>query len=249
LLDKFTGQSSTASRKIADDEWLKENVPEPKYYADVCTTHPRGASYMDYDNFELLFAPQDDYEFTTKLGRGRYSEVFKAIDLLQNEDVVVKILKPVKKMKVRREIKILDELRGGPFIIDLRDKVMDPSNKTPSLVFEFVETTDFKELYPQLTLEDIQTYMLQVLIGLDFSHSRGIIHRDIKPYNVLINHKTKTLRIADWGLADFYYPGKKFNCRVASRFFKGPELLVGLGHYDYQLDIWGAGCMLAGMVF
>jgi casein kinase II subunit alpha len=57
------------------------------------------------------------------------------------------------------------------------------------------------------------------------------------------------VRIADWGLADFYYPGKKFNCRVASRYFKGPELLVGMTHYDYQLDVWSTGCMLAGMIF
>tara|TARA_B110000285_G_scaffold232169_2_gene302608 strand:- start:650 stop:823 length:174 start_codon:yes stop_codon:yes gene_type:complete len=57
------------------------------------------------------------------------------------------------------------------------------------------------------------------------------------------------VRIADWGLADFYFPGKKFNCRVASRYFKGPELLVGMTHYDYQLDVWSTGCMLAGMIF
>jgi len=88
-----------------------------------------------------------------------------------------------------------------------------------------------------------------VLIGLDFAHSKGIIHRDIKPGNVLINHKQREVRIADWGLADFYLPGKRFNCRVASRYFKGPELLVGMPHYDYQLDVWSTGCMLAGMVF
>ena len=58
-----------------------------------------------------------------------------------------------------------------------------------------------------------------------------------------------TVKIVDWGLADFYYPGKKFNTRVASRYFKGPELLLGNNYYDYQLDIWSAGCMLSGMVF
>lgn len=87
-----------------------------------------------------------------KLGRGRYSEVFRAVDLLNNKDVVVKILKPVKKVKVRREIKILDTLQGGPFIINLLNKVADPSTRTPSLIFEYVENTDFRTLWPELTL-------------------------------------------------------------------------------------------------
>ena len=74
-----------------------------------------------------------------KLGRGRYSEVFRAVDLLYNKDVVVKILKPVKKVKVRREIVILDRLQSGPFIINLLDFVTDPSTRTPSLIFEYFE--------------------------------------------------------------------------------------------------------------
>lgn len=53
----------------------------------------------------------------------------------------------------------------------------------------------------------------------------------------------------DWGLADFYHPGEKYNVRVASRCFKGPELLVDDQLYDYSLDLWSFGCMLAGMVF
>jgi len=129
------------------------------------------------------------------------------------------------------------------------NKVADPSTRTPSIVFEYVDNTDFRALWQILTLNDIQRYILQVLIGLDYAHSKGIIHRDIKPGNVLINNKLKQVRIADWGLADFYMPGKKFNCRVASRYFKGPELLVGMTHYDYQLDVWSTGCMLAGMIF
>lgn len=56
------------------------------------------------------------------------------------------------------------------------------------------------------------------------------------------------MRLIDWGLADFYHPGEKYNVRVASRCFKGPELLVDLFYYDYSLDLWSFGCMLAGMV-
>ena len=91
----------------ADSAYLAANVPPPKLYPDACVDHHLGEAYSDYENLEVLFGPQDDYEFTMKLGRGRYSEVFRGVDLLQNKDVVIKILKPVKKLKVRREIKIL----------------------------------------------------------------------------------------------------------------------------------------------
>ncbi len=52
----------------------------------------------------------------------------------------------------------------------------------------------------------------------------------------------------DWGLAEFYHPGREYNVRVASRYFKGPELLVDLQDYDYSLDIWSLGCMTASLV-
>lgn len=52
----------------------------------------------------------------------------------------------------------------------------------------------------------------------------------------------------DWGLAEFYHPGTAYNVRVASRYFKGPELLVDFQEYDYSLDMWSLGCMFASMV-
>merc|ERR1712023_184758 len=65
----------------------------------------------------------------------------------------------------------------------------------------------------------------------------------------MIDHENRQLRLIDWGLAEFYHPGKALNLRVASRYYKGPELLVNFMEYDYSLDIWSLGCMLAGMVF
>mmetsp|Transcript_19361 Transcript_19361/g.37081 ORF Transcript_19361/g.37081 Transcript_19361/m.37081 type:complete len:183 (-) Transcript_19361:502-1050(-) len=75
------------------------------------------------------------------------------------------------------------------------------------------------------------------------------MHRDVKPHNVMIDHERRKLRLIDWGLAEFYHPGKEYNVRVASRYFKGPELLVDLQDYDYSLDLWSLGCMFAGMIF
>merc|ERR1711924_523980 len=84
---------------------------------------------------------------------------------------------------------------------------------------------------------------------LDYSHSMGIMHRDVKPLNVVIDHGRRKLRLIDWGLAEFYHPHKEYNVKVASRYYKGPELLANLRLYDYSLDVWSLGCMLVGMVF
>ncbi|CAO2623321.1 Casein kinase II subunit alpha [Lemmus lemmus] len=122
-------------------------------------------------------------------------------------------------------------------------------SQTPALVFEHVNNTDFKQLYQTLTDYDIRFYMYEVLKALDYCHSMGIMHRDVKPHNIMIDHEHRKVRLIDWGLAEFYHPGKEYNVRVASRYFKGPELLVDYQMYDYSLDMWSLGCMLASMIF
>jgi len=92
------------------------------------------------------------------------------------------ILKPVKKKKIKREIKILQNLTGGPNIIQLLDMVRDPASETPSLIFEHVDNVDFKVLYPTLTDGDLRFYLFELLKALDFCHSMGIMHRDVKPH-------------------------------------------------------------------
>jgi casein kinase II subunit alpha len=219
----------------------------PRYYHDICVNRPR--EYSDYEILSVNWGCQDDYEVLRKIGRGKYSEVFESVHITDGAKCVIKILKPVLKKKIKREISILQNLCGGPNIVRLLDVVRDPQSKTPSLVFEHINNADFKTLYPTLTDYDIRYYMFEILKALDYCHSQGIMHSDVKPHNVMIDHEKRQLRLIDWGLAEFYHPGREYNVRVASRYYKGPELLVDLKLYDYSLDMWSLGCMLAGMIF
>lgn len=140
-----------------------------------------------------------------------------------------------------------------------------------------MNNTDFRSLYPKFNDLDVRYYINELLKALDFCHSKGIMHRDVKPHNVMIDHENRKvrifpfggssrrsillvcvsctdsvwqkLRLIDWGLAEFYHPGTEYNVRVASRYFKGPELLVDFQEYDYSLDMWSLGAMFASMIF
>jgi len=222
-------------------------VTQAKVYKNVNASQPR--SYWDYDSFSLSWNSKENYQLVQKLGRGKYSEVFEAIDIKHNKKVVVKVLKPVRRRKIKREIKILQNMRGGENIISLLDIVRDSITLTPALIFEHVQNVDFKHFLRQIQDYDCRFYMYEILRGLDYCHSMGIMHRDVKPQNIVINHDRRLVRIIDWGLAEFYHPNQDYNVRVASRYFKGPELLVGYQYYDYSLDMWSLGCMLASMIF
>ncbi|KAJ2510619.1 Casein kinase II subunit alpha [Coemansia sp. RSA 2049] len=222
-------------------------VTQSRVYADANSKMPR--SYWDYDNLQVEWGSLENYEIIRKIGRGKYSEVFEGINIANSQSCVIKVLKPVKKKKIKREIQIMQNLSGGPNIIQLYDVVRDPQSKTPSLVSEYINNTDFKVLYPMFTDYDVRYYIYELLKALDFAHSRGIMHRDVKPHNVMIDHEKRMLRLIDWGLAEFYHPETEYNVRVASRYFKGPELLVDYMPYDYSLDMWSLGCMFGSMIF
>ncbi|OSS50793.1 hypothetical protein B5807_04164 [Epicoccum nigrum] len=218
-----------------------------RVYADVNANMPR--SYWDYDSVNISWGVLENYEVVRKIGRGKYSEVFEGINVVNYQKCVIKVLKPVKKKKIKREIKILQNLSGGPNIVSLLDVVRDNQSKTPSLIFEYVNNTDFRSLYPKFQDYDVRYYIFELLKALDYCHSKGIMHRDVKPHNVMIDHEKRKLRLIDWGLAEFYHAGTEYNVRVASRYFKGPELLVDFQEYDYSLDMWSLGAMFASMIF
>ena len=92
----------------------------------------------------------------------------------------------------------------------------------------------------------IKCYVQQLLSGLEHCHSRGVLHRDIKGSNLLIDNNG-VLKIGDFGLATFFQPDQKqpLTSRVVTLWYRAPELLLGATEYGVAIDLWSAGCILA----
>lgn len=153
--------------------------------------------------------------------------------------------------KIKNELDILKLLKPGPNIIAIIDAVqaVHPTDQTLSnqaLVLEFVPHTDFRTLFPRFTKQNIKFYMGELLKGLKFAHNNGVMHRDVRPHNVVIDHDQRKLRIVGWGSAAFYHPGEEYTFRIGT--FKPPELLLSNMFYDYKIDMWGFGSILVSMV-
>jgi len=212
----------------------------------------------DYDKFPLVFGCEDDYDVRRPLGKGAHGEVFEGIRTHNASSIaptasgdlcVIKKLKSAKERMIRREVQILHNLRDGPNIIALLDVVQGPRSKEASLIFEHGDFVELKSVSKMLSDEEVRFYIFEILRALEYCHSQGIMHRDVKPRNVVVNLETKQIRLIDFGLAEFFQPGKGFSLRVSSLRYKAPELLVGQIRYDYSVDIWSLGCMLADIVF
>ncbi|KAI5181911.1 casein kinase II subunit alpha [Nematocida sp. AWRm80] len=207
----------------------------------------RGSSYYNYINYTIDYGDIDNYRIEEYIGKGKYSQVFKGIDS-KGERCVIKVLKPIREKKINRELKILNTLRGVKNIIEIKDIVRDSDSGGRALIFPYEDHLDTREIFKDITLEEIKYYCKEILSTLDKIHSYGIMHRDIKPHNLIVNRGKGIIRIIDWGLAEYYLPNMEYAIRVASLHFKAPELLLDHSTYDYAIDLWAFGCVLCEMV-
>ena len=99
-----------------------------------------------------------------------------------------------------------------------------------------------------LTAANIKCYILQTLLGLEYLHQNWILHRDLKPNNLLVDAKG-CLKLGDFGLAKYFgSPNRLYTHEVVTRWYRAPELLFGAKKYGVGVDIWAVGCILAELL-
>ncbi|KAI3686031.1 hypothetical protein L1987_79700 [Smallanthus sonchifolius] len=217
-------------------KWLTDNVP--KHALDGLV--PKSA---------------EAYDKLDKIGSGTYSNVYKARDRKTKKIVALKKVRfdtsePESVKFMAREIMMLRKL-DHPNIVKLEGLATSRMQYSLYLVFEYM-ITDLSRIISRpdemLTEPQVKFYMKQLLSGLQHCHERGILHRDIKGSNLLID-KDGNLKIADFGLANYYDPKKSVQLtnRVVTLWYRSPELLLGMTIYGPGIDLWSAGCLLAEM--
>lgn len=148
-----------------------------------------------------------------------------------------------------REISLMKELKHAN-IVTLYD-VIHTENKL-NLVFEYMDRDlkNYMDTYGvkgALEAKQIKSFMYQLLKGVKFCHDNRVLHRDLKPQNLLINTRGE-LKLGDFGLARaFGIPVNTFSNEVVTLWYRAPDVLLGSRSYSTSIDIWSTGCILAEM--
>jgi serine/threonine protein kinase len=228
-------KNATGRQKVGRDGFLRRN-------------HGGDAMFV-YHSCGMALS---NFEKREKLGEGTYGVVYKAIDKRTNEVVALKKIRLEQEEEglpatAVREIAILRDLKH-PNIVDLKEVINSKGKLT--LVFEFLDK-DLKKfmdgqrrpMQPML----IKSYSYQILAGLCYCHCRRIIHRDMKPQNLLLNRQG-LIKLCDFGLARaFMIPLRSYTHEVVTLWYRAPEILLGSQFYSIGIDVWAVGCIIAEM--
>ncbi|KAJ6569661.1 Pkinase-domain-containing protein [Mycena capillaripes] len=197
---------------------------------------------------------QSNYIQLEKLGEGTYATVFKGRSRTTNEIVALKEInldaEEGTPSTAIREISLMKELKHVN-IVRLHDVIHTETKLI--LIFEFCEQ-DLKKYMDQhgdrgaLDPATVRSFMFQLLKGTNFCHENQVLHRDLKPQNLLINRKGE-LKLGDFGLARaFGVPVNTFSNEVVTLWYRAPDVLLGSRTYSTSIDVWSCGCIFAEMI-
>ncbi|KAJ6871688.1 LOW QUALITY PROTEIN: cell division control protein 2 [Populus alba x Populus x berolinensis] len=210
----------------------------------------------------------EKYEKLEKVGEGTYGKVYKAKDKLTGQLVALKKTRLQMDEEgvpptALREVSLLQMLSQSLYVVRLlsvehidANNSDDDSKSNLYLVFEFLDT-DLKKFIDShrkgpnprpLSPSLIQSFLFQLCKGVAHCHSHGVLHRDLKPHNLLLDQERGILKIADLGLGRaFTVPLKSYTHEIVTLWYRAPEVLLGSTHYSIAIDMWSVGCIFAEM--
>ncbi|XP_046556004.1 cyclin-dependent kinase 14-like [Haliotis rubra] len=198
------------------------------------------------------FGRADSYHKLEQLGEGSYATVYKGISSLNNQVVALKEIRLQEEegapFTAIREASLLKGLRHTN-IVTLHDIIH--TKETLTFVFEYVHTdlSQYLEKHQGgLNPFNVKLFLFQLLRGLSYCHERRILHRDLKPQNLLIS-EMGDLKLADFGLARAKsIPSRTYSHEVVTLWYRPPDVLLGSTDYSTSLDMWGVGCIFTEMI-
>ena len=200
--------------------------------------------YLDIDDFPKEISSK--YEIIQEIGRGAFSIVYKVKSKENNNIYCLKKINTKKTKDKENEINILSNL-SHPNLIKCFFSFYNSENIY--IIMDFCEFGDLFSLLQSVKKkkvfvnEDIiWNIAIQVLVGLNYLHSKKIIHRDIKLLNLFMT-KDKKIKIGDMGMSIIFDEEELIHSRVGTPLYIAPEL-VKKEKYDYKIDIWSLGCSL-----
>jgi serine/threonine protein kinase len=212
---------------------------------------------INYSHWTMEFNIVDDaerssrYNVIKRLGSGAFGEVKLGVDIMTGRKIAMKTIRSRGEgngisRAVFREIQTLVQLRDHQNIVTLIDYYAQESSLC--LIFEYL-CSDLAVVIDQtdgfLPIATIKSYAKMIISGLQHCHSLRIIHRDIKPSNILIS-SNGVAKLGDFGLARLLPMEKRtLSFQVATRIYRAPELLFAARYYDFGVDIWAAGAVIA----
>ncbi|TMW43319.1 hypothetical protein DOY81_011601, partial [Sarcophaga bullata] len=196
----------------------------------------------------------EDFQKIEKIGEGTYGVVYKGRNRLTGQIVAMKKIRLESDDEgipstAIREISLLKELKH-PNIVCLEDVLMEENRLY--LIFEFL-SMDLKKYMDSLPAEKtldselVRSYLYQITSAILFCHQRRVLHRDLKPQNLLID-KNGIIKVADFGLGrSFGIPVRIYTHEIVTLWYRAPEVLLGSPRYSCPVDIWSIGCIFAEM--
>ncbi|XP_019057983.1 PREDICTED: cyclin-dependent kinase B2-2 [Tarenaya hassleriana] len=201
----------------------------------------------------IAVSAMDAFEKLEKVGEGTYGKVYRAREKATGKIVALKKTRLHEDEEgvpptTLREISILRMLARDPHIVRLMD-VKQGLNKEGRtvlyLVFEYMDTDlkkfirSFRQSGQNIPSPTIKCLMYQLCKGMAFCHGHGVLHRDLKPHNLLMDRKA-TAKVPDFGFGN----GEQ----ILTLWYRAPEVLLGATHYSTAVDIWSVGCIFAELV-